>query len=361
MGLTFFTPGPSQLFPTIPLYMQKALKENICSISHRSKSFENIFINTVQGLHTLLNIPQDYKIFFLSSGTEAMERIIENCVETESFHFINGSFSNRFFLTAQEIKKNPKKYEVALGNGFDFENINVPKESELICLTHNETSTGVILPLEKVYPFRKKHPNALFALDIVSSAPLTEVDFSQFDTIFFSVQKGFGLPAGLGVLIVSPKAMEKATYLYKKNISIGSYHNFISLVKYEEKHQTAETPSVLHIYLLGEIVQEMLTAGIERIRKDIEQRAESLYSFLDHSNNLQAFVKEHAFRSPTVIVMQTGSKTIRIKKYLEGKGLIVGSGYGKNKEVQLRVANFPAIPSSETEKLIKYLEEFQNI
>src|SRR5690349_4699717 len=91
-----FTPGPSQLYFTVSDHARQAFKEGIPSISHRSKTFEQISKQTTEGLRQLLNIPQDFHIFFTGSATEIWERIIQNLVEENSFHLVNGSFSKRF-------------------------------------------------------------------------------------------------------------------------------------------------------------------------------------------------------------------------------------------------------------------------
>lgn len=190
MKTYFFTPGPTQLFPTVKKHIQEALKTNVLLISHRSEEFKLIFKNTTNNLKKLLNIPKNYQIFFLSSATEAMERIIENCVEKESFHFVNGAFAKKFFEIAYQLKKMPKKIEVENGKGFDFEAVKIPQTIELICFTQNETSTGVALNPEKFYQFKKVFPNKLIAVDIVSSAPYINLDFNFLDLVFFRCKKG---------------------------------------------------------------------------------------------------------------------------------------------------------------------------
>jgi len=358
MTKIFFTPGPSQLYPTVSTHIEEALENNIVSISHRSKQFEELFSLTVMNIRKLMNIPENYHIFFLSSGTEAMERVIQNCVEKESLHFVNGSFSKRFYETAGELGKDAKKIEVEWGKGFDFSLVETRHGVSLHCFTHNETSTGVMLPLKPIYAIKKQNSDKLIVLDIVSSAPYADVDFHYLDCVFFSVQKLFGLPAGLGVIIVSPQAMEKAEYLQNKNISIGSYHSFSSLLKYAQKNQTPETPPVFHIYLLNKVIENMLQIGIETIRKQTDEKAKMIYDFLDSHKKLSAFVENKQFRSPTVITVQTDEHTQKIKKYLEEKGIIVGSGYGKNKDVQIRIANFPAVTKRDIKRLLQYLSEY---
>src|SRR6185437_3618979 len=215
MKKIFFTPGPSQIYPTAYTYFQNGFKENIPSISHRSKGFQEIYQNLEMGIKKLLGIPKEYHIFIVGSGTEAMERTIQNCVERYSFHFVNGSFSKRFFTTANELGKNPEMHEVALGQGFDFPNIVIPKKTELLCFTHNETSAGVMTPAKEIENIAKKHPEKLVAVDTVSSSPYVDLQYRLLDVVFFSVQKLFGLPAGMGIMIVSPRAIKKAESLAK--------------------------------------------------------------------------------------------------------------------------------------------------
>ncbi|MEO6694181.1 MAG: aminotransferase class V-fold PLP-dependent enzyme, partial [Ignavibacteria bacterium] len=190
---TFFTPGPTELYPEVKDYLAQAFDENVCSINHRSKEFIEIYKFSVNELKKLLNVPDNYFIFFLSSATECMDRIIQNCVEERSFHFVNGAFAERFYKTAIELNKKAEKIEVQYGQSFDFENIKITNSPELICITQNETSTGVAIDPDKIYKLKEKYTDSLIAVDIVTSAPYVNLDFNKIDCAFFSVQKGFGL------------------------------------------------------------------------------------------------------------------------------------------------------------------------
>ena len=355
MRTIFFTPGPSELYPTVPAHFRNGLKKNIGSISHRSKAFQEIYQELSESLKKLLGIPSEYHTFVVGSGTEAMERTIQNCVENYSFHLVNGSFSKRFFTTAQELGKNPQKIEVPLGQGFDFSKIAVQKKTELICFTHNETSTGVMIPATQITNIAKKYPKILVSVDTVSSAPYVNLDYRLVDVVFFSVQKLFGLPAGLGIMIVSPRAMKKAKSLEKKRISIGSYHNFATLLQFAQKQQTPETPPVLEMYVLGKVIEDMIKVGINNLRNETERKAEMLYEFLDSCNSLSAFVKEQQFRSMTTIVVDIHKGKKDVKKLLAERGCIVLGGYGPNKDTQIRIANYPAHSVQDIKYLIKQL------
>ncbi|HEX7042859.1 MAG TPA: aminotransferase class V-fold PLP-dependent enzyme [Patescibacteria group bacterium] len=357
MKQIFFTPGPAQLYPSVARHLKIGLEENIFSISHRSQKFKDIYEGTVEGLIKLLKIPDDYKIVFVASATEAMERLIENIVEKKSFHFVNGSFGKRWQEIAVELKRETCVIEIPFGEGFK-DVPEIPKDTELICFTHNETSSGVALNTEFIYKIGKANPKALLAVDTVSSAPYIDIDFKRIDAVFFSVQKLFGLPAGLGVMILSPKAIEKATKLQKKGLNIGSYHNLPSLVDWAEKNQTIETPSVLHIYLLGKVLEDMNKKDIKKIREELDERAKLIYDFFDNNTNFKPFVKNKKDRSQTVIVITLGDKTEEIKAKLEEKGLIVGGGYGPFKNTQIRIANFPAVGDKDISVLINEFKKF---
>lgn len=350
-----FTPGPSQLYFTVEDHAKLAFKEGIPSLSHRSKAFEKIYQETVEGLRELLNVPKEFHILFTGSATEIWERIIQNLVEEQSFHLVNGSFSKRFYEIAKQLNKHPGLIEAAPGNGFEG-NIRIPGTTELIALTHNETSTGVMLPLSTIALIRDQHPNTLIVVDAVSSLPYPAFDFTQVDSVFFSVQKGFGLPAGLGVWMVNDRCLAKADQLLSKGLSIGSYHNLPSLYSHAQKYQTPETPNVLAIYLLSKVVQDMIRYGIGRIRKETEYKATLLYQLLGKHRALKPFVKDPALQSRTVIVAETGDLTGAVTTALNSKGMHPGDGYGSFKKTQLRFANFPTHSREHFELLVDSLE-----
>ena len=195
--------------------------------------------------------------------------------------------------------------------GEGFPEIIIPS-TELIALTQNETSTGVSMPVNYLNSFRIKNPEALIVVDAVSSLPYPKFDYNNIDSVFFSVQKGFGLPAGLGVWMVNDRCIAKAENLLSKNIPIGSYHSLPTLVSMARKNQTPETPNVLGIYLLGKVVQDMLRRGIPIIRKETEYKSAILYQALSNHPHLKPLVHDDLWRSKTVLVASGGGQTEKI-------------------------------------------------
>lgn len=339
--MRYFTPGPTQLAPSVPRLIEAAIAQDICSISHRSKAFEAIYARATEAIRALLTLPSSHQIFFLASATEAWERIIQNCSRTNTFHLVNGVFAERFFTIAQELGRATAVHRVAAGEAVDLATLVVPEDSELICLTHNETSTGVALSAIAIAELGKRYPEKLIAVDIVSSAPIVELEWSAVDCGFFSVQKCFGLPAGLGVLIVSARALARAKTLQAQQLSIGSYHSFPALEAMAKKHQTPETPNVLGIYLLAGVAEELLKVGIGAIRREIRARAEMLYQFFETRSGFTPFVRAPQARSSTVLTIEVVGGSASLLKTLATKGFEVGAGYGNFKDSQIRVANFP--------------------
>ena len=357
-GIVNFTPGPSQLYFTVENHVRAAFREGIPSLSHRTGEFEIISKRATVGVKELLGIPSDFHLFFTSSATEIWERSIQNLVANKSLHFVNGAFSKRYFEIAAQLGKTPKKIEAPSGFGFSMD---IPAEEgvELIALTHNETSTGASLPINFINQFRDQFPDALIAVDAVSSLPYPQFDFSKIDSLFFSVQKGFGLPAGLGVWIVNDRCIAKSEELLSQGLSIGSYHNLPSLLQHGKKNQTPETPNVVGIYLLGKVVDDFLRRGIHIIRKETEYKAAILYQALASNGLTSPFVADPAHQSKTVIVAQSGEHTENIAKHLAAEGLQAGEGYGDKKVSQLRFANFPAHSKEQFEKLVDELEKIK--
>jgi phosphoserine aminotransferase len=356
MEKVFFTPGPSQLYSTYLKHVRKSEKEFIGSISHRSDKFHKIYQGVDIGLRKLLKIPKNYHIFFTGSSLESMERIIENTVFQTSAHLVSGAFSQKFFEIASDLKKQAIKIEIDIEN-IDFDKIIIPEKAEIVCITENETSTGTAIPFSEILKLKKKYKNKLFAIDCVSSVPFTKIDFSCVDIVFFSVQKGFGLPAGLGILIVNDESIKKSLSLISKGLNVGSYHKFCEYLEKANKFETPETPNVLNIYLLEKIIADMLKKGIRTIRGEVIQKSKLIYEFLSDHPKYKPFIKNRKFQSNTTINIDVGVDSAILINKLERKGIIVGAGYGKYKQSHIRIANFPAHKISDVKKMLRIISK----
>ncbi|GAB3954175.1 alanine--glyoxylate aminotransferase family protein [Spirosoma harenae] len=358
MPQTYFTPGPAELYPTFHKHLQTAIDEQIGSISHRSKQFREIYKFTDEQLRTLLTIPSTHGIFFTGSASEVWERMLLNCVEHESYHLVNGSFSQKFYDYANALHKHAHILKKPFGEGFDAADVQVADYAEVVCLAHNETSSGVQMKTAEIHKLKRKYPKKLFCVDMVSSAPYPDLDFSIIDSAFFSVQKAFGMPAGLGVWIASEACLAKAERLQKsETITIGAHHTLPTLWKHYKDFETPATPNVLYIYLLGKIAEDFNRIGIDTIRKQTEEKAKMIYKFLEASEYYEPFVKQERHRSQTVVVANTKMPSAEVIAAARTANMVVGSGYGKFKESQIRIANFPATSAEQVSALVDQLKK----
>jgi phosphoserine aminotransferase len=354
----FFTPGPSQLYPGVENFIAEAFEKDLGSISHRSQAFQDVYANTVSQLRELLKLPDNFSVFFLGSASESWERIILNLTEPkdETYHFVNGSFSKKFFSYSKGLGRNAQKYEAKFGEGFNVDENEITEATKLISFTQNETSSGVAVPLEDIYKIRAEHPNKILAVDVVSTLPFPDFDYTQLDTFFFSVQKSFGLPAGLGVWVVNDRCIQKAEELDAKGNQSGPHHNISDLLKQAKSNQTPATPNTLEIFMLGKVCQAMNEKGVETVRAETEEKAELLADFIKESKNFGFAVKNEAHRSKTVIVASTVKTPKVINDYLAPFNMQIGGGYGEVKATQVRIANFPATSVTQMKKLIELLK-----
>ncbi len=358
MSKKYFTVGPTELAEGISDNYSYAVKNNLFSVSHRSKEFEDIYSNTVESLKKLLGIPDDFYVFFLSSATECMERIIQNLVEKKSYHFINGYFAERFFNISKQLGKETDFIKCDYGNDFNFDDVNIDDDTDMLCFTHNETSTGVVFKSDTIYDLKKKYPDKIIAVDIVTSVPYYKFDFSFIDVAFFSVQKGFGLPPGLGVMVCRKSLVSKAKELSDKGIIIGTYNNFLKLAMNADKNQTTMTPNIPAIYLLGKSCEWMSGKGIDLIRNDTEKKANLIYGFFDKHPNIRPFVKEKELRSLTTIVLESEIDPEKVFTKLEYNDFVVSKGYGEYESKHIRIGNFPMHKFEDVSNLIYLFKKF---
>lgn len=332
----YFTPGPTKVHPEIGEWFIEA--QDVVSRSHRSSWFEELFGSLKEGLRTLLNIPPYYSVGFFGSATEVWERVSQ--LSQKSFHIRAGEFGKRWERYAKDLGIETSGIDLppTFCEGFS----QIKEIEDFLCLTLCETSTGFWLSDFK--ELRANNPNAVIAVDAVSAVPYANIDFNLVDVVLFSIQKGFCLPAGLGVGIFSPRIVERA-----KKTSIKTFHSIDRVSELSLKNQTAETPPVLQIFLLKKAVDKYLSLGIDRIRRETDEKEALLLSSIE---NYLPFIETEKYRSKTVLTF-VGEGASTLRDSLEKKGIFIGSGFGDYKSTMFRIANFPSHTKEEYKQLIE--------
>jgi phosphoserine aminotransferase len=348
-----FYPGPSRVHDAIPQYVKEAFRKGILSINHRSDEFMKISANTIALLKKKIGIPEDYTIFYTSSATECWEIIAQSLVTKKSYHLYNGSFGQKWFEYTKRISGGVRQYP------FEREALLNPKkyrfgaEEGLICITQNETSNGTQVTNDTIRAIKENNPNHLVAVDATSSMAGIQLDIAAADVWFASVQKCFGLPAGLAIMACSPATIDKVEKVGESK----HYNSLTFMTEMMTKWQTPFTPNVLNIYLLMRVLED--SKPIDTVDKKIKKRYHQWVDFFGNSNALSHLVKNEAAHSYTVIPVTASPETmVAVKKAATKKGILLGEGYGDLKTSTFRIANFPAIKKEEIAQLRKLLKTF---
>lgn len=349
-----FTIGPSKLYHGVADYITDIVQSEFSQISHRSPQFTETSKNTIENFRKFFEIPEDYKVFYTGSSTEAWEIIGRGCVDIKSTHVTNGSFGESWWKKAGNIGREAQHlthgdWKTRLG----IDEMNVDEDSEFLAITANETSTGIAYSSEEIKSIRKKFPQILIGVDITSSIGGINYDYSQADIWHCSVQKGLGMPGGLGILVVGPKAWEKYKTRETAGADVGSHHSLGSLWgKMETKFQTPTTPNFINIATLGFVCEQFIkdfgtSTELERLTNE---KASILNNFLGKSN------KYHVNgNSKTIFVIDAPEPSMDTINSLWEKGITISTGYGKMKTTQIRIGNFAVHSIKDIEILIKNL------
>ena len=350
-----FNPGPAAVYPAVRQYLLDAYDEGWLSAPHRSEKVTGLVRQTVADFKSKLNVPQDYTVLFTGSATECWEILAQSLTPRRSLHLYNGDFGQMWFKYAQALRP------ASTGVAFGLEEVPdvaalpfAPDDTDLVCITQNETSTATQLREGFILNLFNRLGGALLAVDATSSLAGLNLKYIKADVWFGSVQKCFGLPAGLGVLVLSPRAVAQA-----KAVNDRAHYNALpAMLAQMLNHQTNYTPNVLGIYLLGRVLADR--EPIKAIHQHLVDRADKLYAFFEQNTPLRPLIENPETRSTTVIGLQGEAGLIEdVKKKALEAGLHLGSGYGPLKSTTVRIANFPAVPDAAFEALVQFfVKEF---
>ena len=302
-----FYPGPSKVHPEALGFIQEAFSNGVVSINHRSERFEVLLKDTLQILHEKWNIPQDYTLYFISSATEAWEIVAQSLIKEKSLHLYNGAFGKKWAHYAHQIIPNAESFEFGLND--DLKSVASTlstNDFDTICLVQSETSNGTGQKICR--SDFNLNEDAIIAVDATSTMGGINLPWLEADVWFASVQKCLGIPAGLGVLICSPKALERAAQLNKK----VHYNDVLLMEENRKLFQTHYTPNVLSIYVLNKLAH--LLPNLTEIDQQTTEKTKLLTEFFSQKNtfNLSFLVENPSVRLPTVFALQ--GEAIQIKR-----------------------------------------------
>jgi phosphoserine aminotransferase len=289
-----------------------------------------------------------------------MELTVRNLVKSSSCHFTCGRFSELFSEIGENLGRKTVRISAPWGESPYFDPAAVPADCELITITANETSTGTMCLNQDIGRIRRGCPDQLLSVDITSLAGMKALNIADADVWLFSVQKGFGLPGGLGIMIVSPQAFAKSLELSQKKQNIAGSFTFSAMDRLIARGgQTVCTPNVLGIFLLSrKLARWNASGGLRQKELETVKKASLLYKKIDSHPRLKCFVKDPPARSISVACIEGLTQDIaKLHEAAAKENILLGKGYGKLKETTFRLALFPAITDEDLNRVLRLIGE----
>jgi phosphoserine aminotransferase len=346
--------GPSKIRPEA-LAALSASGNSILGTSHRQKPVKNVVKRVREGLTSLFNLPEGYEVVLGNGGSTAFWDIATfGLIEERSQHLVFGEFSSKFAAASKEapflgeptvIKSEPGSHPVATAEaGID-----------VYALTHNETSTGVAMPI--IRPAGTE--GALVLVDATSAAGGLMVDAKEFDTYYFAPQKSFASDGGLWIAIMSPAAIARAEKIKASGRWIPAFFDLGIAIENSRLDQTYNTPALVTLMLLAEQIEWMnANGGLSFAAGRSTQSSDILYSWAEKTSYTTPFVTDAAMRSKVVgtINFDDAIDATKIASALRENGIVDTEPYRKLGKNQLRIGMFPAVDPSDVEALTKCID-----
>jgi phosphoserine aminotransferase len=341
--------GPSKVRPEALARLSET--QGVIGTSHRQRPVKDIVGRVREGLLELFSAPDGYEVLLGNGGTTAFWDAAATCLIRErSLHLTYGEFSSKFSKVAATAPFLESPIVVEADPGDAPEPRSDPA-ADVIAWAHNETSTGVIVPVTR--PQGDGDP--LVLVDATSGAGGLPVDLADADAYYFAPQKGFGSEGGLWLALMSPAAVGRIEEL---NGAADRWQpEFLSLataLENSRKDQTYNTPSLGTLILLADQIDWMLSnGGLDWCVGRSRANADHLYGWAGASEVASPFVADPAKRSPVVgtIDFDEGIDAAAIAAALRANGIVDTEPYRKLGRNQLRIGMFPAVETSDVEAL----------
>lgn len=351
MKKKLFIPGPIDVEKDVLEQMSKPM------IGHRSKEASDLQKRISKKLQKLL-YTKNLILLSTSSGSGLMEGAIRSCTKKRAAVFSAGAFGDRWYemalsngVAADIFKVNPGQViaadmvEKALSTG----------KYDLITITHNETSTGVMNPLEEISRVMKRYPKVIWCLDAVSSmgGVKIEVDKLGIDICITSTQKALGLPPGLAIASMSEQAFEAASQVQHRGVYLDLYTIYDYIKK--KDYQYPSTPNLSLMYALDYQLDKILAEGLEARYERHLQMAKYVREWT--KVNFELFPNEK-YLSPTLTTVKNNRNidVSKLIKYLEHNGYLISNGYGDLKNKTFRISHMGDYKIADLKALLENID-----
>ncbi|MCV7254249.1 phosphoserine transaminase [Mycolicibacterium fluoranthenivorans] len=330
--------GPSKVRPEQLAALAAA--GDLFGTSHRQAPVKNLVGRVRDGLRQLFALPDGYEVILGNGGSTAFwDAAAFGLVDKKSLHLTYGEFSSKF---ASCVAKNPFVGDpiiIKTEAGTAPEPTSDPSV-DVVAWAHNETSTGVAVPVQR------PAGDALVVIDATSAAGGLPVDIADTDAYYFAPQKNFAGDGGLWIAVLSPAALARIEAIAATDRWVPDFLSLPIAVENSLKNQTYNTPAIGTLILLAEQIDWLLgNGGLDWAVKRTADSSQRLYSWAESSAFATPFVADPALRSQVVgtIDFSDSVDAAAVAKVLRANGIVDTEPYRKLGRNQLRVAMFPAV------------------
>jgi phosphoserine aminotransferase len=345
-----FGSGPSKVRPE-SLSALAATGTSLLGTSHRQAPVKNLVGQVRDGIRQLFSLPEGYEVVLGNGGSTAFWDIATHgLIQQKSQHLSFGEFSSKF---AKAAKLAPWLDEPTVISSDPGSHPEPTAEAgvDVYGLTHNETSTGVALPIKRV---AGADEGSLVLVDATSGAGGLPVDITETDVYYFAPQKSFAADGGLWIAVFSPAALARAEAIAASGRHIPAFFDLPTAIDNSKKNQTYNTPALATLFLLNDQLEWINgQGGLDWAVSRTADSSSRLYNWAEKSEHATPFVTDPAKRSQVVgtIDFAEGIDAAAVAKVLRANGIVDTEPYRKLGRNQLRVAMFPAVDPADVEAL----------
>jgi phosphoserine aminotransferase len=315
--------------------------------SHRQAPVRQVVGRVRAGLRELFALREGYEVVLGNGGTTAFwDAAALGLVRRRALHLAYGEFSSKFAKVTGAAPFLEDPLVVAADPGDAPRPVGDP-DADVVAWAHNETSTGVMVPVERV-------GDGLILIDATSGAGGLPVDAAQADAYYFAPQKSFAADGGLWLALLSPAALERVAELAASDRWIPEFLSIATALDNSRKDQTYNTPAVATLVLLAEQVEWMLArGGLDWCVARTTDSSSRLYGWAEASGYATPFVADPAKRSLVVGTIDFAEEVdaAAVARVLRSNGIVDVEPYRKLGRNQLRVGMFPAIEPDDVQAL----------
>jgi phosphoserine aminotransferase len=321
--------------------------------SHRREGVRSVVRRLRNGLAELFELPDEYEVLLGNGGSTALwDALCFGLIERRSRHAVFGEFSSKF-AQSSALAPHLDDPEIVESEPGSHPDVWGDSGADVLALTHNETSTGVAMPV------RRGDFSGLVAVDATSGAGGLRVDPGEFDVYYFAPQKAFGSDGGLWIALCSPAALETFTRIKASGRYIPPFLDLVIALENSRKDQTYNTPALATLFLMVDQIEWMLSnGGLEWAATRSDTSASHLYAWADSHKAAEPFVKDPAQRSHVVgtVDFDESVDASSVSKVLRANGIVDTEPYRKLGRNQLRVAMYPAIEPADVARLTRCID-----